>query len=477
MKTYDEIAKSIIKKYNMKLERKKRISAIVYRAAFSVSGICAAVIICVFVFKNDYFLDISQKEDINKGEFHMTVQTEISTTEISSYPVTAPCTSTYNEDKPVRQTSSSCELMVTATDSPVHLTDPDPIVRENTNIFPSETVTTAAPIQETVQPEQPEYNRENTTAQNEDIPPASSAVTVSLETIRLENPNIGDISEIFPVISFDVDKTYEFLDSEVSADKLNSLIKATDIDTYDEKSAIIYIVTAYIYNISGEDNIIAVRFGESDKIYAYAESKTAGLYSNRVFSSLSFSCELYESQVSNISSEYIAEQLGEINISGENDLTGEQYNSACTVFAIKGISTAYAVAVRLEGSNNCMLYRNPFVKPETMGDMIESLNLSENLRSGSIYRYDENNNLINCGNIKTEDLFNSLLSAPSSVSLSFGTFPSADFIIDVDIPLLNMTERVVEVSENGYIRTNIIDSGAVFFVGEDNVQKLKDIFF
>ena len=50
-------------------------------------------------------------------------------------------------------------------------------------------------------------------------------------------------------------------------------------------------------------------------------------------------------------------------------------------------------------------------------------------------------------------------------------------VVEVSLPVLNMTERVVEVSKNGYIRTNIIDSGEVFFVGEDNIQKLKDIFY
>ena len=340
----------------------------------------------------------------------------------------------------------------------------------------TETVSTAVTIQETIQLPEYEENTENTT-QIEDIPPAVTEIKAALDLIRLENPCKDEISALFPLINLDTNKTYEFLDSEVSADKLNSPIKTFDIDVYDDKSTTVYLVTAHIYSISDKENdIIAVRFGESDKIYAYGESSTAGLYSNRIFADISLLCGLYESQISNISPEYVARQLLEMSISGTNDLTNENYESNCTVFAIKGISEDYAVAVRLENSDRYMLYRNSFAKPETLGDMAEALNLSENLHSGTVYRYDENNNLTTSGNIESKDFSDWLLSLPPSECLPFGAFTSVDFIIEVSLPVLNMTERVVEVSENGYIRTNIIDSGVVFFVGEDNIQKLKNIF-
>jgi len=71
MKTYEEIAESIIKKYNLKLEEKKRRSAFAYRVVMLVSGACAAVIVCAFVSKNNYFLRIPQNNNIEKDEFRM----------------------------------------------------------------------------------------------------------------------------------------------------------------------------------------------------------------------------------------------------------------------------------------------------------------------------------------------------------------------------------------------------------------------
>lgn len=469
MKTYDEIAESIIKKYNLKLERKKRRALFINRVAVSVSGIFAAVIVCAFAFKSNYFLRIPQNKNIDKDEFRMITQTEVNTTAPqTSVPVISSCSSVCQETQTAQTVTASTSNIVLSSDN-----EAESMVQTHIS---AETVTTAVPLLESVQPPEYEENPEDT-AQNEDVPPAVTEITAALEKVRLENPCKDEISALFPLINLDIDKTYEFLDSEVSADKLDSLIKTFDIEVYDDKSTTVYLVTANIYSISDKENdIIAVRFGESDKIYAYGESSTAGLYSNRIFADISLLCGLYESQISNISPEYVAHQLLETSISGTNDLTNEKYESDCTVFAIKGISEDYAVAVRLADSDRYMLYRNPSAMPKTLDDMAESLSLSENLHLGTVYRYDENNNLIPCGNIESKDFSDWLLSLPTSECLPFGAFTSVDFIIEVSLPVLNMTERVVEVSENGYIRTNIIDSGAVFFVGEDNIQKLKDIF-
>ena len=57
MKNYDERIESIFRKYNEKLEEKKRKTAFIRRTAFCASGLCAAVIVCVFALKvpKDYF--------------------------------------------------------------------------------------------------------------------------------------------------------------------------------------------------------------------------------------------------------------------------------------------------------------------------------------------------------------------------------------------------------------------------------------
>ena len=51
MKNHDERIESIFRKYNEKLEAKKRKTAVIRRTVFSAAGLCAALIVCVFALK------------------------------------------------------------------------------------------------------------------------------------------------------------------------------------------------------------------------------------------------------------------------------------------------------------------------------------------------------------------------------------------------------------------------------------------
>ena len=57
MKNYDERIESIFRKYNEKLEKKRRKTALIHRISFCASGLCAAVIVCALALKvpKDYF--------------------------------------------------------------------------------------------------------------------------------------------------------------------------------------------------------------------------------------------------------------------------------------------------------------------------------------------------------------------------------------------------------------------------------------
>ena len=49
MRSYEEMADNILEKYNARLEQKKRRKAIIMRTAVSLSGLCAAAIVGLFI--------------------------------------------------------------------------------------------------------------------------------------------------------------------------------------------------------------------------------------------------------------------------------------------------------------------------------------------------------------------------------------------------------------------------------------------
>lgn len=114
MKNYDERIESIFRKYNEKLEAKKRKTAVIRRIAFSTAGLCAAVIVCVFALKvpTDSF-------DYNYD--NVIASTENVTDATSTAPIVSviQTTATTAQSSPQEQTTTSSEQITTSVHSPI----------------------------------------------------------------------------------------------------------------------------------------------------------------------------------------------------------------------------------------------------------------------------------------------------------------------------------------------------------------------
>lgn len=108
MKNYDERIESIFRKYDEKLEAKRRKSALVRRTVFSVSGICAAAIIGIFVWKMPHRTDIP-----NPGLVLSQESTTLVIEDASTANTTAPVTTSGRIDT-TRTTASTNVTSTTA---------------------------------------------------------------------------------------------------------------------------------------------------------------------------------------------------------------------------------------------------------------------------------------------------------------------------------------------------------------------------
>ena len=167
MKNYDERIESIFRKYNEKLEAKRRKSALVRRTVFSVSGCCAAAIVGIFVWKMPHRTDITDPGLILPQEPTTSVTDEVTTVNNTAPVTTSDRADTTKTTASANGTSTTVRNTATTTkttDTAVRTTEMTAVsstsaVQHETTVRSTET--TPPPVTPTEPaPELPDYNTE-----------------------------------------------------------------------------------------------------------------------------------------------------------------------------------------------------------------------------------------------------------------------------------------------------------------------------
>ena len=178
----------------------------------------------------------------------------------------------------------------------------------------------------------------------------------------------------------------------------------------------------------------------------------------------------------------IGDEIGEYIVkSTDGEVTAKAYE-------IKNISPDYAVAVKCEGSNNYTVFNNWQYIPGTMGQLIDGMNLSENLTFSGVH-YDtytpykirkckaEKELIWNSVfadrdvEIMKHDFSNDQKNKPQRVD---GKLPEGyvELGIVCDMPISGRYNFSIKVYQNGYVTSNLIETGISFFIAEEKAQEL-----
>lgn len=200
---------------------------------------------------------------------------------------------------------------------------------------------------------------------------------------------------------------------------------------------------------------------------------------NEQFYEVIYNYSKYMSRKTEISSNNIEEKI-ESSI-----LTNANHNKNADLYSIKNISSKCAIAVKFEGDNNYYVYTNIFYKPQTLKEFVEDLKLEKIISFGTVhYNYWEENEegnkeyqnieFYNVNNKKIwKMIFNNLdLENIYTDNKKYKSDKYATSIeISVDIPLLGYENISIELTDKGYLITNILDSGKAFYIGEEKIQE------
>lgn len=197
------------------------------------------------------------------------------------------------------------------------------------------------------------------------------------------------------------------------------------------------------------------------------------------FNTIDFNNDNYISNGVTIQYQNIGNYIKETNVTAYDDKNIEQMITA-KVYEIKNISNKCAIAIQFENDINYYIYINLGYVPNTLDELVNDLNLKEIISISSIsynYKYyDENgkeqNENIEFENVEKNDIWEILFYNLSLKNLDIEANLHREYIMSINctISLLN-SDVYINVTNDGYLVTNILGTEKVFFIGNEKKQK------
>ena len=173
----------------------------------------------------------------------------------------------------------------------------------------------------------------------------------------------------------------------------------------------------------------------------------------------------------------IGKELGTGLGSGYDDYAELQKTAPCTAYEIKGIASDRLIATRFSDSDTAYVYRtNDPTPPETLGAFFDAYALNETL---SVSGYSDYTSPIYVHTYKTlaADADRQLLAlisacrtAPCVPDYKEGTGSRVAFSVSSEA--LGIKNRVLTVTKDGYLSTNLADFGYAYLIGEEAAAEI-----
>lgn len=175
-----------------------------------------------------------------------------------------------------------------------------------------------------------------------------------------------------------------------------------------------------------------------------------------------------------------------VSISGFDIYEETMHSTLVDIYEIKNINQACALAIKFnEGDMKYYPYLNNSYQFNTLGEMIDKLNLKEYLTNKDFFlsdyvEYGDNAFSYGVNFVDSKEILWSLILNDSSLSLSNAylvdksTYSSTILSSSIDIDALGIYNVSIGLNKDGYIQTNILGVGKTFYIGTDCIQSIID---
>lgn len=441
MKSYDEIAKRVFERRDAYLAAKRKRVAAVKKFALAASGMCAVVlaVFCVWksgslgnngkMFSGDTIIITENNSDADDDVNHGTSYPDSS---IQDSSVHTQETSADSENSDVSKAPLFTQTSVQMSESASEITVTTTAYVTQENSF----VTSTLPLTNTI------TSQSSVTATTTATTAVSTVTSPAVTTINTED---GFEESVKPETSTIPD---EHIPVTVTTTVRNteSAENAQPVTTTTTTTASSFIEPPW------EERPIYLQF----PTYILPENGVT-----------------YSMRSGIVPEELIGRYICTVEFEGYDVYTGTTYYTTGEIYTITDIAENCALAVKYEGCSEFYSSRNMKTYfPETLGDLIDDMNLTEHMSFGNIYA--DNDNYI-YSDVDDSVIWDMLLSDRALVNLDADiltkghyTNVSSKYIgISTSIPLFGITNRSIGVTRSGYLTTNIADWRSTFFIGEE----------
>ena len=221
----------------------------------------------------------------------------------------------------------------------------------------------------------------------------------------------------------------------------------------------------------GEESM-APEIGEIDTLMPWEKRPLAEQYTN-----LQYNGRSYSSQWCPTEPELLDGVLDEVTVYGYDELKDEQHQTSATLYRLRGVDEAFAVAVvhTTDGSEEALpvVFVDTSWRPATLGELIDGLNLRELMSFGTVYgedhtMYDVPDEVIWELMLSDTDLEN----VYSEQQLSTSGYGRRLMSASVYISALGYRNISLSVTDAGYLKTNIGSTGKAFYIGTERCAQI-----
>lgn len=188
--------------------------------------------------------------------------------------------------------------------------------------------------------------------------------------------------------------------------------------------------------------------------------------------SLNYNNNEYSTKLLATHAENIGDRLGTAELTGQDICyTGEIHKRTAEIYSIVGISTEAAVCVKFnETDQYAYAYANGRYTPATLGEFIDALSLKKNLTTGLVIHKTENPEIV-YEDIPTELVWKMLLSDTSIKNQPDIETGKVIMSISASVNIIGYHYKSISLTEDGYLTTNILESGKAFYIGRDRIDE------
>lgn len=191
------------------------------------------------------------------------------------------------------------------------------------------------------------------------------------------------------------------------------------------------------------------------------------------YTEMTFQGQRYQSRGQAVDESLLEGPAGVCEAVGYDEYTEERHQRSFDVYRIRGLQKEQLAAVEMDGAYYVFL-RDEYREPETLGELLDSYNLKENVELERFSIRGENGKEQYYALEDDGALWELLTLCKEAESVSGAEDKDGGEVISFTVTSepLGVYKRVLEVSEEGILSTNLLDRGFAFDIGKKAAGEL-----